>query len=152
MLQAVPPRNRAQLVLLPPGGMQTLESAFSLLFALQVMRSELQARVLNRFFVLFALYKVLILRRCRSRCAACQVAATAPPTLILNLSNVPVDVRRHSVRRLCQRAVAGGAAVQAGTRQLHAGRVVKAKGPPPPRHATACSSSPPAALAPGKRY
>ena len=39
-----PSGSRAQLLLLPPGGMQSLESAFSMLFALQIMRSELQVR------------------------------------------------------------------------------------------------------------
>ena len=35
--------GRVRLSLLPPGGLQSLESAFSLLLALQTMRSELQA-------------------------------------------------------------------------------------------------------------
>lgn len=43
-LARAPSGSRARLLLLPPGGMQSLESAFSLLFALQVMRSELQVR------------------------------------------------------------------------------------------------------------
>jgi hypothetical protein len=45
-------------VLLPSGGMQTLESAFSLLFALQVMRSELQASALNGFVFVAMAYQL----------------------------------------------------------------------------------------------
>ena len=45
-MQVAPPTSdaRFRLALLPPGGLQSIESAFSLLLALQVMRSELQAR------------------------------------------------------------------------------------------------------------
>ena len=44
-----PAGNRVELFRLPPGGMRSLESAFSLFFARQVMRSELEARFLGLY-------------------------------------------------------------------------------------------------------
>jgi hypothetical protein len=48
--------GRFRLLLLPPGGLQSIESAFSLLLALQVMRSELQARENVTTFAIMPLF------------------------------------------------------------------------------------------------
>ena len=48
--------GRFRLLLLPPGGLQSIESAFSLLLALQVMRSELQARENVTTFAIMSLF------------------------------------------------------------------------------------------------
>ena len=70
-----PAGNRSQLVLLPAGGVQSLESAFSLLLALQVMRSELQVtcmRPLHRTLSSASCHSASFCR-CNSRCGAWQV-------------------------------------------------------------------------------